>query len=204
MGSIVPSKWDAAEVCNRAECSDEARRLLQAHLRPEEFLKRLDAQQLFADAIRFTAYALPAREAVWWGCLSAWSIYRPKPPAKIAAALDAVVAWIQQPGEETRRAAGAVADVAGVDTPAGGLAAAIFLSGDNIAPLKQPEVKPKPFLWSKVLAGAVAAAARQVPPDKKKQCERQFLTLALDVIEGRTHWDPRESLGEKIMRRRRS
>jgi hypothetical protein len=114
-----------------------------------------------------------------------------------------VVAWVQEPSEENRRAAEAVIEVAGLETPAGGLAAAAFFSGTNIAPPKQPEVQPKPFLWSKVLAGALAAAAKSVPPEKKKPCERRFLTFAVDVAEMRTHWDPRTSEGEVIVRNRR-
>ena len=39
------------------------------------------------------------------------------------------------------------------------------------------------------------SAAKLVPPDKRKECERQFLALAVDVAEMRTHWDPRTSHG---------
>jgi hypothetical protein len=199
----VELKGTAAEICRRFEPSEAARRLLTPTLSPKAYLKLLDAHHLFADGIRFVAYALPCREAVWWGCLCAWSVYRPKPPENVALALNALVVWVQEPTEEGRRTAEAMIEVAGVDTPAGGLAAAVFLSGDNIAPPKQPEVKPKPFLWCKVLAGAVTLAANLGPPEKKKQRERQFLTLADEVIELRTHWDPRTARGERIVRGRR-
>jgi hypothetical protein len=42
-----------------------------------------------------------------------------------------------------------------------------------------------------------------VVPADRKECERQFLTLAVDVAEMRTHWEPRASHGEAIVRRRR-
>ena len=205
MAKPVEVKEKAAEICERFELGAEARKLLRPGLSAKEFLKLLDAHQLFGDAIRFVAYALPSREAIWWGSLCAWSMYRPKPPDKIAPALNAVVAWVQEPSEETRRAAEAVMEEAGMDTPAGGLAAAVFFTGDNIAPAKpkQPEVKPKPFLWSKILAGAVGSAAKLAPADKKKQRERQFLILATDVADGRTHWEPRTAQGERIVRPRR-
>jgi hypothetical protein len=205
MARLVEVKEQAAEICERFELGTEARKLLRPGLSAKEFLNLLDAHQLFADGIRFVAYAFPSREAIWWGSLCTWSIYRPKPPDKIASALNAVVAWVQEPSEDTRRAAEAAMEPAGMDTPAGGLAAAVFFAGDNIAPAKpkQPEVKPKPFLWSKILAGAVGSAAKQAPPDKKKQWERQFLSLAADVAEGRTHWEPRTSQGERIVRPRR-
>ena len=92
-------------------------------------------------------------------------------------------------------------DKTGVETPAGGLAAAVFLGGENIAPPKLPEVKPKPFVWAKVLAGAVIQAAKEVPRDKKKSCERQFLKIALDILESRTRWEPVASWREVIVRR---
>jgi hypothetical protein len=203
MSQPMELKGTAAEICQRFEPSEKARKLLRPGLSPREFLRLVEADHLYLDGIRFSAYALPSRGAIWWGCLCLWSIYRPKPPEKIAAALNSVVAWVQEPDEEKRRAAEAVIAEAGMGTPAGGLAAAVFYSGDNIAPPGQPEVKPKPFLWSKVLAGALAMAPKLVAPDKKKEYERQYLNLAIDVAEMRTHWDPRTSQGEVIVRSRR-
>jgi hypothetical protein len=193
----------SAEICQRFDASEKARGLVQPKISPNQYLRVLDLNQLFVDGVRFAAYGLPSREAIWWGSLCVWSVCRPNPPEEIAAALSCVVAWVQEPSDENRRAAERVIEVAGPDTPAGGLAAAVFYSGANIAPPDQPEVKPKPFLWSKLLAGAVAAAAKSVPPDKQKPCEHQFLTLAVDVAEMRTHWDPRTSEGEVIVRARR-
>jgi hypothetical protein len=203
MSQTIELKGTAAEICQRFEPGEKARQLLEPKLSPTEFLKLLNAEQLCADGIRFAAYALPSRAAIWWGCLCVWSIYRPKPPEKIEAALSSVVAWVQEPDEERRRAAQGMIEIAGLDTAAGRLAAALFLSGDNIAPPGQPEVKPKPFLWSKVLAGAVDSAAMLVPPDKKKECESQLFNLAVDVAELRIHWEPRTSQGEVILRPRR-
>jgi hypothetical protein len=203
MSQTIELKGTAAEICQRFEPGEKARQLLEPKLSPTEFLKLLNAEQLCADGIRFAAYALPSRAAIWWGCLCVWSIYRPKPPEKIEAALSSVVAWVQEPDEERRRAAQGMIEIAGLDTAAGRLAAALFLSGDNIAPPGQPEVKPKPFLWSKVLAGAVDSAAMLVPPNNKKECESQLFNLAVDVAELRIHWEPRTSQGEVILRPRR-
>jgi hypothetical protein len=189
-----------AAILQRYEPSEAVQQLLRPGFSSEEFLGLLDAHQLFADAIRFAAYALPTREAIWWGSLCIWTIYRPKPPEKVAAALNAVIGWIQDPKEETRRAVEATIEPAGMDTPAGGLAMALFYTGDNIAPPKLPEVKPKPFLWSKLLDMALSLAVKKVPPDKKKICERQFLTQAFEVAQSSTHWDPDRLMGESIIR----
>jgi hypothetical protein len=192
-----------AEICQRFQAGEKARGLAEPKKSPIEYLRLLDSNQLFADGMRFAAYALPSRGAIWWGSLCVWSIYRPTPPEKIAAALNAVTAWVQEPDEQSRRAAEQVINVAGLDTPAGGLAAAVFFTGENIAPPTQPEVKPMPYLWSKILAGALGRAATLGPPEKKKERERQFLSLAVDVAELRNHWDPRPSQGEVIVRARR-
>jgi hypothetical protein len=200
MSPTLELKETAAEICKRFEPGEKARALLQPKSSPLEFLRLLESKQLYTDGIRFAAYALPCRGAIWWGCLCVWSIHRPAPPEKIAAALSRVVAWIQEPDEENRRAAENVIEVAGKSSPAGGLAAAIFLSGDNIAPVGQPEVKPKAFLWSKVLAGTVVSAAKRVSPEKVKESERQFVALAIGVAEMGIHWDPRTAEGEVIVR----
>jgi hypothetical protein len=193
----------AAEICQRFEVSEKARGLVQPKISPIDYLRILDSSELFADGVRFAAYALPSRAAIWWGSLCAWSIYRPKPPEKIATTLNAVTAWVQEPDEQSRRAAEEVINIAGLDTPAGGLAAAVFFTGENIAPPTQPEVKPKPYLWSKILAGAVGKATTVGPAESKRERERQFLNLALDVAELRNHWDPRPTQGEVIVRARR-
>src|SRR5262245_8141160 len=187
MAQVIELRELAADVCQRYEPSAEARALLQPGLTANDFLRTLDARHQFADGLRFAACALPSREAIWWGSLCVWSIYRPKPPDDVPLTLNAVVGWVQEPTEENRRVAETMIEAAGVDTPAGGLAAAIFFSGDNIAPADQPEVKPKAFLWSKLVAGAVVQATNLVPPDKKKECERQFLSYVFDVADGKTH-----------------
>jgi hypothetical protein len=190
-------------ICQRYEPSETVRPFIRPGVSAEEFLKLLDAHQLFADALHFTAYGLPSREAIWWGSLCIWTIYRPKPREKekeVTAVFNAVIAWIQEPTEETRRAAEATIEPAGMDTPAGGLAMALFYTGTNIAPPKLPEVKPKPFLWSKLLDNAVSLAVKKAPPDKKKECERQFLIQALEVAQSVTRWDPDRLMGESIIR----
>ena len=214
MSQSIELKGTAAEICQRFEPGEKARQLLQPKLSPTEFLKLLNADQLCADGIRFAAYALPSRAAIWWGCLCVWSIYRPKPPEKIEAALNSVVAWVQEPDEEKRRAAEGIIEIAGLDTPAGRLAAALFLSGDNIAPPGQPEVKPKPFLWSKVLAGAVASGRNACPSRQEEgmrtsvahlgcRCGRDAYSLGAPNITGRSHRSPSPPLISKALEMRR-
>jgi hypothetical protein len=62
----VPAKA-AAEV--RAHAGPAARPLPEPGEGPRAFLDRLLAGKKFPEAIRFLAFALPRREAVWWGCV---------------------------------------------------------------------------------------------------------------------------------------
>ena len=100
MSQTIELKGTAAEICQRLEPGEKALKLLQPKLSPKEFLRLLDAERLCADGMRFAAYALPCRGAIWWGSLCVWSIYRPKPPEKMEAALSSVVAWVQEPDDE--------------------------------------------------------------------------------------------------------
>ena len=129
-----------AKISERYEVSKEARDLMYPGLGAEEFFKLLDAYQLFKDGIRFAAYVgFPVGKLSGGSRLCVRTVLRPKPPEKEAPALTRP--WL--PGSrsltrENRRAAEATIEKAGNDTPAGGLAAATFLSGDKIAPPKQP------------------------------------------------------------------
>src|SRR5690242_6911001 len=118
------------EIAGRGPLGDDAKALLAPGLKPPAYLDRLLQKGLVKDALSFVAAWLPAREAVWWGCLCAWHHGRPKPSDKEAAALRAALRWVHEPSEENRRAAKAAGDaVGGPATPAGALALAAAWSG---------------------------------------------------------------------------
>ncbi len=56
----------AAEVCKLFQLNDDAAPLLEPKQSPREFFKLLTKRQLYPDAARLLAHALPKREAVWW------------------------------------------------------------------------------------------------------------------------------------------
>lgn len=180
----------AAEIAREIKLGGEARQLLNDRQTAAEYLALLDRERLYPDALRFAAYSLSKREAVWWGCLCLWQVYRPRPTVRQEEALKAALAWVQEPSEENRRSADAASQVTGQDTPAGGLALAAFYSGGSISLPGLPSVAPKPFLTAKTVAGVVLLASCQISPDQIAQCQRQFLALAADVAEGRSRWQP--------------
>ena len=76
----------------------------------------------------------------------------------------------------------------GYDTPAGLLALAVFMNSDSIAPPKLPRVEPKPQMTPTFVANAVLMASRS--GDGETVLQRQFLEIARDVLDGRSHWKP--------------
>src|ERR1700676_4860630 len=59
----------ADEVCAHFELAKESRALLRDDMRPREFVEALLKNKQYQVGIDFLAYALPVREAIWWGCL---------------------------------------------------------------------------------------------------------------------------------------
>ncbi|OAI41313.1 hypothetical protein AYO40_03395 [Planctomycetaceae bacterium SCGC AG-212-D15] len=187
-GTATRKPRKAREVCAPIDLGEEASSLLTDSLGVDDFFLLLRERRLYADALRVAAYALPLREAIWWGCLCAWQFYRPQLPAAADHALKVVVAWVQEPAEETRREAPTAADRAGLATPAGALARAVFLSGGSISLPGLPEVSPEPFLANKFVAVAVLAASWEAHPKPIAERQQQYLKLATDVGDGRFPW----------------
>src|SRR5574343_43859 len=102
----------AALVCQDIDLEQAARDCLAADPEPVLFLQSLIKQQLYPDAVRFLARALPKREAVWWACLSARSVMGEKPEPSFLHALEAAEAWVYKPTESHRRQASKAAQKA--------------------------------------------------------------------------------------------
>jgi hypothetical protein len=177
----------AAEVCRQFDLRAEARPLLKDKQTPREFLDALLAAQQYRTAIEFLAHALPAREAVWWGCLCVWHVTPGLPPPE-EAACKAAAQWVFEPTEDNRRAAQAPGEAAGLGTPAGALATAAFWSGGSLTPPELPPVAPQPFMSARAVAGAVRLAATKAKPGKMREAERVFGEIGLGVAEGKTVW----------------
>lgn len=180
----------AAEICRHCKLGEEARALLHEDIEAPAFLQQLVEKEHYTDALRFAAYLLPKRAAVWWGSLCVWQLQRPKPSEDVAAALKATVSWVRNPNEENRRAAEAAGQKLGFRSPAGTLALAAFFSAGSISRPDLPEVAPDPYLTAKTVAGAVVLSTALVKPDRKIACQRHFLALASEVMEEKIAWDP--------------
>lgn len=187
--SKPPEPPKAAAICAQFELGEDACALLEPDDSADYFLTTLIENRLFVDALRFTAYRFSKREAVWWGCLCAWEVCRPKPKQVVSTALQACALWVKDPSEENRRATQAAGDAA-LGTPAGSLALATFLSGGSMSEPNLPVVEPGPLLTAKLVAEAVLHASRQVP--ETPACQRRFLGIASEIALGKVPTPGRE------------
>jgi hypothetical protein len=181
-----PRPRPASDFAGDAKLTDSARALLAQVDDPGAFVAQLMEKRLYPDAIRFSAHRLPRALAIWWGCLCVWEVSRPAPTAAAEAALKGVLDWLRESSEDNRRQAETLAEAAGMDTPAGLLAYAVFMNSGSLTPPHLPSVAPKTHLTPNLVANAVLLASRTAPPEATLQ--RQFLGIARDVLEGRSHW----------------
>ncbi len=176
-----------------AELSPDALALLKPELHPLDFVSQMMEQQLYPDAVRFLAHALPKREGVWWAWMSARRASGDSPPPKIKASMEATEKWIAQPSPENCRAAKAASDTAGVGTPAGCAGLAAFFSGESLAPPDCPAVPPGPYLAAKAVAGAVnLAALTGGEPKQAPDRFKSFVAQGLDVTKRIKLWEVKQ------------
>lgn len=87
----------------------EARQLAAAAAGIDVLLEQLQAAKLDVDAIRLLAYALPIRQAVWWGLLCTWHGLDGSPDAEQNMAVQAASRWVLEPTHAQQHTAQAVA-----------------------------------------------------------------------------------------------
>lgn len=151
---------------------------------PAEFLNELIAAKSLEEAVQFLAFALPAREAVWWACQCARGELRDPMPQPLQDAVEAAESWVRKPTEENRRAAMSRAQATDFKSPAAWAAAAAFWSGGSLAPENLPEVPAPAHLMASAVAGAVMLAAVKSEPQLAQQKRERFLASAVDIANG--------------------
>ena len=185
-----PPPLPPPELARIAGLSDEARALLRAGQPPRDFVAALASAELYPDAVRFLAHAIPKREAVWWAWFCARRAAGAAPPPAAREALDATERWIAQPNEEHRRAAMAAAEAADFGTAPGCAALAAFLSGGSVAPPDAPVVPPGELMTAAAVAGSVTLAAVATEPEKAPEKFRAYIEQGLDVARRIKLWEP--------------
>jgi len=179
---VAKSAPSLRDLCERAKLEDDGKALLKDEHTPRQFLELLIGKELFLDAIRFLAFALPKREAVGWGCLCVRHSLGTEDAAKISATHLAVERWVSNPVEENRRAAQAAADKEGSESPSALLAMAAFYSGGSIGPANVQPIAPPDHVTPQFVAGAVMVSAVQKEPEKAAEKYRAFLEKGMALM----------------------
>jgi hypothetical protein len=156
----------AADVCRAFELGDAAKELLKDGDTVGAFAQALLKKKQHVDVVRLVAHALPKPVAVRWAAGCAKGAVGDKPPLAETAALAVVEKWLSDSAEEHRRAAMPAAEAAGLGTPAGCAALAVFFSGGSLAPPDVPVVPPGEYLTAQAAANAVILAAVGKQPEK--------------------------------------
>ncbi len=188
-------------LAQRAELGEPARALLQPGLTSGQYLERLIAQGELASAVRFLAWALERREAVWWACRCVALVTGDNDRKQELAALEAARAWVAAPSEESRRLAETTAAAADYATPAGCVALAAFWSGGSLAPPKLEAVPPAEHLLPGAVANGILLAAVKRYPAKADEKYRQFLAVGKDIVAGTDRWKEEQPAATGTVRR---
>jgi hypothetical protein len=162
--------------------------LLCDELTPRAYFELLRERELYIDAIRFLARALPKRLGVWWGCLCAWHVAGPGSSPEVLAALRAAVRWVLDPSEENRRAAEGPGLVEDFATAASCLAMAAHWSGGSMLRPELPVVSPPEDVTAKLVTGAIQRAVVQRGFAEARDHYRQFLAMGAEIARGQNLW----------------
>jgi hypothetical protein len=153
---------------------------------PTDHLVRLAGAENPNAAIIFAALALPKREAVWWGCIALRGM------GSMMGGLDdrareglrLAEAWVRNPEEDERRAAGRYAESQYFEGAGAWIAFAAFTTSGSLAPAGLQAVPPSPEISGKCVAMAVMQATNA--PDARRRLEnlRVALDSARDFVAG--------------------
>jgi hypothetical protein len=174
----------AREICKTIELGEQAGLLLQNEALPAEFLQLLIDHELYQDAVRFLATALPKREATWWACQCGRHGLGDSPSDANIKAIELAEAWVYKPTDENRLPTMPAAAETEFKTAAGWAAIAAFWSGGNISPVPGATVEPADDLFVKAVVGAVILGAVQGKPDEVQPNYRLFLKKGIDIACG--------------------
>jgi hypothetical protein len=153
---------------------------------PADHLARLALAENPNAAVIFAALALPKREAVWWGCIALRGM------GALAGGLDEgsreglrlAEAWVRNPEEDERRAAGRYAESQYFEGAGAWIAFAAFTTSGSLAPAGLQAVPPSPEISGKCVALAIMQATNDPDALRRLANLRVALESARDFAAG--------------------
>jgi predicted component of type VI protein secretion system len=184
-GFVAPG---AVAVLERFGLKDDPELAADDKCLSEKLVEQLQQRGHFIPALRFLAYALPKRCAVWWVCQCVRQASGDAIKPEDLTALDTAETWVKDPTEDNRRAAMAMAEKQKHASAACWANVGAFWSGGSMAPPASPVIPPGDDLTGKAIYGAVQLAAVAQQPEKAPEKHKQFITIALAVCKGENTW----------------
>ncbi len=185
-----PVRW----LLERAAPEEGALPFVNPTISLEELYARWMQNEQVPSAIRLIAGVLPSRENIWWAWVSArHATTMPGGKAATAAvhaALGAIEQWIVRPDDAARRAAWDAGNAAGLDTPVGMVATAVFLSGTTITPPNVPPVPPPPGAAMPLVAGVILLSSASADhPEQMAPTLTAFAAQGMEIVKRLGGWE---------------
>lgn len=185
-----PLRW----LIGRATPDEPALGIVQPGVSAESLCTAWLKEEQFPSVVRLIACVLPSRESIWWAWVSARHATQmpgaAAPTADMHTAMSLVEQWIVRPDDDARRAAWDAGNAAGLDTPIGMVATAVFLSGTSIAPASSPPLPPPPGVTTAIVAGVIMlSAASNKDPLQIAPTLSAFSAQGLEIVKRLGGWD---------------
>jgi hypothetical protein len=177
------------ELCDRAGLAEDARQLATPAMPVRTYIEELARGGRVREAVNSLVQVLPKGDAIAWGLESIRRVDAAVAKRGAPEAIQFIEAWLADPNDDRRRAAKLAADRAGLVTPPGCLAFAVFLSGGSIAPAEAPVVpEPPPHVCARMVAGAMSLAVALEPRSAPERL-RSFLDTGVRRAEQLKLWE---------------
>src|SRR5271156_1465630 len=177
------------ELCDLAGLDDNARKLADKEVPVRTLIEELARGGRVREAVNSLVQVLPKGDAIAWGLESIRRVDVALLHRGGQEAIQHVEEWLKEPSEERRRAAKVAADRAGLATPPGCLAFAVFMSGGSMAPAEAPVApEPPPHVCGRMVAGAMSLAVALEPRTTQERL-RAFLDTGLRRAEQIKLWE---------------
>lgn len=132
-------------------------------------------------AIEIVCENASARQLVWWGCLCAWSIWRPQPPIIEDSAIGIASRWILLGGDEHRRDAAKALESDSVGK-CRSLLSAVVNSGGQLKLDSTSHVQPTPDLSNRFVLGFIHTLIGDAGPVRQYEVADHFVQVAVQML----------------------
>ena len=146
---------------------------------PAQVVAQLRLLDLPAQEAAYLAYALPEREAVWWGCMCVGHVATGAMPPEQRDALTFSENWVRKPDAGRQQQALLAAKAAGVDTAAAFVARGVFRARID---------KPQNTRTGRMIDNAVRRAATSDRPETAVTRLRRFVASGHEIAAGGAGW----------------